>query len=443
MNIDNIFPSSVASYIREISRATKAPESFVVMSVLASGTVVSGPLHVQVRDGHIEYGNLYLCIVAPKGWAKSPVMRMALIPLCNLQTDEAIAYERKRDDHEAAVSRLRGSRSRAAMDAKSELEACEPQPNQHMILTNGTMEGMLNSMHQNHRRGWAPHILLAKDELRSLFGEMDAYRQGKGGDMEKYLSLYNGSSMITRNMGRQFTVPNARLSVIGGIQPEIFKGTIDDNMHENGLFDRMIYVVENGFPPSSDLSVSPRTEILDAYSRHMTAAFMDFNRPEGGEGSVAIHYRYSQEQIARLNVVCAEYQRIGAKHNTGAFKKWETNLFKLSVTLAAMHRKARMDDDVLDGAIELNRYFVDQWVGAFRLHEQDEESMVRSRFIEWIRGRGDAGISDKDIHQSKFYRNRKLETRAAIESLIESGCIIKDRVKTGGKPSNVYFLVKA
>lgn len=441
MNYAEIFPAPIAAFVSEVSLATKAPADFVAASVLSAGAVIAAPITLKVRDGQYEWSNLYVGLVAQKGWAKSPAMKMALAPLCRLQTEEALAYEEQMEQHEKKLASVRGNRSRDAHEERAALESSAPMPNQHIVLTGGTMEGIVVSLYQNKKSRYAPHLLLHKDELRGFFGDMDAYRE-RGSDMEKYLSMYNGGDMTIRNVGRQFTLQGARLSILGSIQPEIFKSALDEKMHENGLFDRFMFFTQDGFPPPSDLCVSPCVKTISDYEMHMISAFIGYNRPEGGEGAPSAEMAYTTAQRDRLNAVCAEYHRIGGRHNTGAFKKWETNLFKLSIVLSALHKRARMDDDVLDLAIKYARHMVDQWLKSNRLHNQSDEEEIRRRILEWVEGAGDAGVAVSEITRKKYFRNRAPATTEAITSLVKDSLVREMIVQRHNYPAKILFQVQ-
>lgn len=442
MTYAEIFPAPVANFIRDVAIATGAPEDYMALSMLPVGAVCAGRMTLLVRPGHVEHPTAYCVIVGEKGHAKSAAMNMAIDPLVEIQTEESLAFDKAYAKHAEAEAALRGQRGERVAEAKAALAEEAPMPNQQLVITSGTMEGMLQCLHNNQEIGHAPHCIVFKDELRSLFGEMDAYRKkgsSSGGDMEKYLSMFNGADMTTRNVSRRFTIKKARCSILGSIQPDVFRRAMGDGTHENGMFDRMLFACASGFPKETNLLAIVPQQVLDFYRSHIKLCFMDYNRPEGGEGA-PMQLALSDNQRLRLQAVLTEYYRIGARHNQGAFKKWELNLFKIILILTALHRRGRVDDDIMEKAIMFARHLVEGWLHAVGINQRSDEDEIEARVLEWAKNRGDEGIKESEVTRTRYFRDRKVQTTTALANLVQSERLVRHVSKTSGRPAVVYFL---
>src|SRR6185503_14154793 len=86
--------------------------------------------------------------------------------------------------------------------------------------------------------------LMARDELAGWIGSFDRYSGGKGGaDSAHWLSMHNGESIVVdRKTGipRTIYVPQASVSVCGGIQPAILHRALGVEHRESGLAARLL-----------------------------------------------------------------------------------------------------------------------------------------------------------------------------------------------------------
>ena len=87
-------------------------------------------------------------------------------------------------------------------------------------------------------------LLMARDELAGWIGSFDRYAGGRGGaDSAHWLSMHNGESIIVdRKTGipRTIYVPQASVSVCGGIQPAILHRALGMEHRESGWRRRLL-----------------------------------------------------------------------------------------------------------------------------------------------------------------------------------------------------------
>lgn len=426
-----VFPKAISDYIRGYARAIGAPHSFVGMGVLAAATVCSAGRRLVVKRGYQEHPNLYMCIVAPKGWAKSPALKGPLRPLTDIQ---GVAARR----HQFAMAEWQKELNEAHdRGERREIEARRPEEPVQYIFSSGTTEGLKRTLQSLDLGHEPPHLLYNRDELNGFFGDLNAYRQGAGSDQELFLSLYNGDDICQRNVGVQLYVQGATVSMVGGIQPEIFQSTMTDERHANGLFDRYLFTITNDFPPAPDPMAEVEALVQARYEEHLRDCFTMFRDPEEGDGEVPDLYRLTPGQQERMVTICKDYHGTGLRENTGAFQKWRINLHKLVLNLAVLHEETTVTDETFEKAVELNNYFIGEWLDSRDLSEDSPVEQVRRELVDWFKTA--ETLTERQIKRKKRYQRMNGYVMEALDQLIDSGQITRESVTTGGRPKSIYF----
>jgi hypothetical protein len=139
--------------------------------------------------------------------------------------------------HEADLAHYEKAMAEWKRDKKSAHDPPEkpeaPQA-ERFVVADTTVEALAPLLLANPRG-----LLLARDELAGWIGSFDRYAGGKGGaDAAHWLSMHNGESIIVdRKTGipRTIYVPQASVSVCGGIQPAILHRALGIEHRESGL----------------------------------------------------------------------------------------------------------------------------------------------------------------------------------------------------------------
>jgi CRISPR-associated protein Cmr3 len=109
-------------------------------------------------------------------------------------------------------------------------------------------------------------LLINRDELKGLFGSLNAYRGGRGADEEQLLELFDGSGLTSlriKDGGRQFT--RSQLSIWGSTQPDVLRELVAKG-DANGLWARFLFVPlpERAVPLPLATSATEVAEVEDA-----------------------------------------------------------------------------------------------------------------------------------------------------------------------------------
>jgi hypothetical protein len=202
----DVLPSAAHDFVETKSTAMGADPSALAMATLAA---FSGAIHHRFRvkmmknSDWYEHVRLWVLLFGRSSWLKSPIMDAVLWPIRHAQADVQREYQAALRDWKA----------------NGEEEADKPDPPERYLAGDITVEKLGELLSRSDRGMLAEH-----DELAGWIGRMERYHTaGKGASADRafYLRCWNGGPYtIDRVKTGELLVPNASLSIIGGIQPQ-------------------------------------------------------------------------------------------------------------------------------------------------------------------------------------------------------------------------------
>ncbi len=234
LTLDWICPPSLAAALRIRCRSLPADDVTALMCFLVavSGVVKLGTQVVASEAASYRVPlNLYGCLVARSGAKKTPVSRLLVLdPLHDLRLE---------------LARQNSRAFRAWEEENRGVKASErtPQPRPvHLLVSDFTAEALAEQLQIQEERGLG--LLIHRDELAGMFGNLNAYRSGRGSDEEQLLEAYDGSGFsslrITKAGGGRF-YERCHLSICGTIQPAILEALVA-NGDASGLWARFLFI---------------------------------------------------------------------------------------------------------------------------------------------------------------------------------------------------------
>lgn len=245
-----IFPSELQNYLISLNNASGHNVDFMAGALLWVTSVVLGNTRqIQACTTWKEFSTIWLFAVGVKGFGKSAPLKAITSPLSRISTYNSMAYA---DNQETIIGE-----AKAKLSEELKTEALR---NEKRVLTNTTMEGLAKVMNSG-KLG----VGIFRDEIRSWVLDMGVYKGGGGSDKNNYLEAYDGATMdVNRSGAPNIIVPNATISVLGGIQPDIFEHIRTDDNESSGFTDRILYLFpEKKRPKRSSNEMSQ--ELLDWY----------------------------------------------------------------------------------------------------------------------------------------------------------------------------------
>ena len=462
-------PEAFRPWVADVSQRMNCPPDFVAMPlIVAAASLVARQVGIrpQARTDWLERGNLWALIVGRPGIMKSPAMAQALGPIERLEARSADEYRRALDDftHAAPLRKLRAEagmkQARAALKKnaqadvsdmlRGEAEGDEP-IRQRYIVADATYE-KLGEIFVNNPGG----VLSVRDEMRGLF--LHLAREESATARAFYLQAWSGGSYHFDRIGRgTVTVEDARLSMIGGIQPgplfdvilQARRGAGDD-----GMIERFLIAWPDSPGEWRDVDRWPDTDArrkawqafdrLDGITADALRAEVEtgFDGPLKGQPFL----RFSDEAREAFAEWRADLEGklrgAEAEGLEGALSKFRHHVPALALTL-----------HVVDGgtgpvalapttrALALADYFESH---ARRLHASGGRIAVRAAraIVEKARA-GDLAdpFTARDVYRNQWAGLGDRTTVAdALDLLAAHGWLLEATLETGGRPTVTYTL---
>lgn len=209
-----IFPPSIADSLKKCAEScATSPIALagVALSILSSalGRTVS----ISPKTSWNEPLHCWFVDIRFSGEGKTPGMQLLANVLHMAQRKSDELFEVQHGLWETTPRKERGE---------------EPKWNRSYFVSGLTLEGIRAALQQGHGG-----IACLLNEISSFITSQGQYKSGKGDDREAWLSLHDGSPARIVRAGNSLTIQGARISICGGIQPEVFKAVFAG---QNGLF---------------------------------------------------------------------------------------------------------------------------------------------------------------------------------------------------------------
>ncbi len=230
----DVLPAIVRQVVEAGARALGAPSDFIAVPLLVFAGAVLGHGHaIELKPGFVQRPILYAAVVGQPGSAKSPALDLARYPLDQLQGGAFTAYQQAYAQHKADLASWLETR-RADGDAGPRPE---PPMLESFFSTDATLESIAPMLTSQ-----AHGVVMIRDELVGWVKACDAYRGGRGGDRQAWLSLWAGTPIkVDRKTGEPIFVPEPVVCVVGGVQPDVLSDLAAEAGRRDGFVERILF----------------------------------------------------------------------------------------------------------------------------------------------------------------------------------------------------------
>ena len=234
ISITELLPPNLAAALKTRTQYLPADDVAACMAFLVciSGVVKLGTEVIASRAADYRVPlNLYGALVARSGAKKSPLSRLLVSkPTEDLRIELARSHSRAMEDWTEQNRGVKPS------------ERPDPPKAPYLSISDATAEALAQQLQVQEDRGLG--LLLHRDELAGLFGNLNQYRSGRGSDSEQLLEAYDGSGfrslrVAAVNGGRAYS--RCHLSIWGTIQPAVLQALVGDG-DASGLWARYLFI---------------------------------------------------------------------------------------------------------------------------------------------------------------------------------------------------------
>jgi len=234
IKLAEILPPRLAEALRVRTQFLPADDMATVMAFLVcvSGVVKLGTeLVASYAASYRVPLNLYGALVARSGAKKSPLSRLLVA-----EPTQALALDLARQQSRAMSDWMEQNKGLKPSERTEEPRAA------YISVSDATAEALTQQLQVHEDRGMG--LLLHRDELAGLFGNLNQYRSGRGSDSEQLLEAYDGSGfrslrVAASNGGRSYN--RCHLSIWGTIQPAVLQALVTDG-DASGLWARYMFI---------------------------------------------------------------------------------------------------------------------------------------------------------------------------------------------------------
>lgn len=233
-----LLPDAAAAMVRAGAASIGCDESYLALSALAAlGSTIGNARVAIVKADWTEPPIIWAMLIGPSGTAKTPAARIVLAPVHERHARLIAAGEQAAKAH--ALERQRYEAELAAWKRKPRGDPPaepDPPPAERVMIEDTTIEALAPILRANPRG-----VLLHRDELAGWIGSFDRYAQSGGGDMPRWLSIFNAEAItVDRRTSGTTYVRRPAVSIIGGIQPGRLPAVLTQTLRDSGLLARFL-----------------------------------------------------------------------------------------------------------------------------------------------------------------------------------------------------------
>jgi hypothetical protein len=237
------FPAPVREFLDAGARSLDCPPEFVAVPFLAEAAAAIGnQLALAVTRSWLQTAQVWVCTVGEPGTAKSPAAELAGGPLDRLQRDALARWREALAAYETELAAWQASRKDGPPAEKPE----RPEP-EHFYTTDSTIEGLMRILAHPHSR--TPGLVVRRDELVGWVKSFDAYKSGRGGERQTWLTLWSGRPVKVDRAGRDpYFCARPCVSVAGSVQPDMLPQLEAEAGVRDGFLERVLWAWPDARP---------------------------------------------------------------------------------------------------------------------------------------------------------------------------------------------------
>ncbi len=447
-------PASIAGFVRSVAGATSTDPSWAALAALVvMAGCIGNRVAVKLKRGWVEPAILWAALVGKSGSIKSVVLRLVTRPLVELFKMEQDAFAEKMREYAAELERYNVTMSKWKSDQKTgpatdpPVEPTKPKE-KRTLVSDVTIEKLAALLGENPLG-----LLVVRDELAGLVNSFDRYARGKGSDLQSWLSMNDGESLLVdrKSDGSTF-VERASVSLLGTIQPFTLEQVFGVAEREAGLLARVLLA----YPPDrptlwneselSDDMANDWRELLTALQA-LVPARDDAGRPrprlidladDAKKEFISWHDRHARE-VADL---ASDHLRAHWSKLKGVCPRIALLFWCVEATRVAGVSSVSLDS--IRRAIEVTEWLKAESARMYAGVSRSDESEDDQKLMEWIRHRGGRVTVREVAHGLWMFRGDTSGARKALERLVKSGAGQWDHPKpgpSGGRPAQQFALV--
>jgi len=291
------------------------------------------------------------------------------------------------------------------------------------VVADATSEALAQILHENPRG-----LLLCRDELTGWVQSLDAYRAGKGGDRQFFLSAWSSAPFSVDRKGKDsLRITRPFLAITGALQPDTVRSLLHDDRRDDGFVDRLLISYPNARPPQqwSEAVVSETTHVaVAAVFEYLYGLSAEIEGPvlvSMDESAKQCWIEWFEDHQAEIGAVEENVRGVWAKAPRQAAR---LVLICHLIRLAAEEttESDKIDEHSMICGLTLIEYFKSHARRVAGLLGEGKEDRSVRRLVEYLNRKGNPGVSPRDILSAKITGIRRSgEVQGILDALAASG----------------------
>jgi hypothetical protein len=425
-------PEPVRGFVEDGAKSIVCDPTFLALPMLSAlAAAIGNTRKVLLKPGWPVPACIWTAIVGESGTAKTPAFRAVMRPVRKRQENFMKVHMDAVKQHEIDTAYFDKEMGAWKRDKKTnELPPENPAPPQasRLVVGDTTVEALSPILLANPRG-----LLMARDELAGWIASFDRYTSGKGGDAANWLSMFHGESItVDRRTGHPPTihVPEALVSITGGIQPSILHRALGREHRESGLAARFLMAYPPRKPKQwTEADIAPAVvEKIEAVFEHL----YDFTGQADEDGAVqpqavALTPHAKEAFKEYYNAHAQEHVDLGGELSA-AWAKLEEYAVRLALVIHCVQVAAgeptltdanSVDEVSMAAGIRLAEWFKHEARRVYSRLSETEEDQSRRELVEWITRKG-GSVTARDVQQGRREFKKAPEAEEALDELVKA-----------------------
>ena len=426
-------PEPVRGFVEDGAKSIVCDTTFLALPMLSAlASAIGNTRRIRLKHGWDAPAAIWTAIVGESGTAKSPAYDEVMRPVYKRQDNFMKINTQAVKQYEIDMAYFEKHMSAWKRDKKTDEPPPEkPAPPQasRLVVADTTVEALSPILLANPRG-----LLVARDELAGWIASFDRYTSGKGGDSAIWLSMFDGKNItVDRRTGHPPTiyVPEALVSVTGGIQPYILHRLLGRKHRESGLAARFLMACPPRKPKQwTEAHIAPAlTEKIEAVFEGLYNLKGQVD-DEGAEHPVVLSLTpHAKEAWKKYYNSHAQEQINLSGELSAAWSKLEVYAARLALVIHCVQVAAgeptltdanSVDEVSMEAGIRLAEWFKHEARRVYSRLSEPEEDQSRRELVEWITCKG-GSVTTRDVQQGHRQYQTALEAEAVLNELVKAG----------------------
>jgi len=434
-------PECLIPLVKEGAEANCCPPDFIAVPLLTTvGSAIGNSRVLEIKKGWQFKANMYSCIIATPGSAKSPAQDLVTKPVKEKQKEYEIMYDMDLEKYKNDFRQWEFDCENAKKGKRVKPEKPEEPTMKEIYTTDSTIEALAQLM-ENNPRGM--YIIL--DELTAWVNGLNQYKGGRGSDREHYLSFWGGANTkVNRVRKKPIILDNPFLSVNGCIPPAVLNNLIDERGNgEDGFIHRILF----SFPES----ISQRWSDSEISNETLRKYHELYYKLLQSKSDVPVVVKLSQDAyglwVKCFNENAEERDALDFPENLqGVWAKMPSQAARLALIIHTCRyisgetNSGDVDISSIASAWTLVDYFKNHARKVYKQLKEDPEDKTVRKILEWCKKHKKEEVTTRELMQAKLFKTSEEATLHLRKMQQRSLGVLEERGQGRGRKKTVFVL---